>query len=109
MRRAPFVAEIILFFLIKFAFCLSLVLSAIYLTSPEVSTTGNRAAAAPHIKSKSAPRPGVVTEELLASVSREVGGELSAAVRRHCINRPQDCLRALESLREDATSRKQRQ
>jgi hypothetical protein len=104
--------ERILFFLIKFAFCLSLVLFAIYWTSPGISTTGDRATAvgsAPHAKQKSASRPAIAGEELLASVSREVGGELSAAVRRHCLNRPQDCLRALESLSEDAASLKKRQ
>jgi hypothetical protein len=54
---------------------------------------------------RAASKPGAGTQEALSSVSRLAVDQFAAAMRRHCLKQPQDCLNAIDSLRDEAVRR----
>jgi hypothetical protein len=98
-----------LFFLLKCAFWLSLVFMAISWSRPEVSATLERPvladnpAARGRKKGRAAPKFGADSNGFFSSVSNQAADQLAVAVRRHCLERPRDCVDAIDSLREGLT------
>jgi hypothetical protein len=58
-------------------------------------------AEAPVAKKSVAVPPG----DALSALSRAAADQLTAAARRHCLERPRDCLEAIETLRNGASPR----
>ncbi len=70
-----------------------------------LSAKTDSAARGDKTQERAASKPGAGTQEALSSVSRLAADQFAAAMRRHCLKQPQDCLNAIDSLRDEAVRR----
>jgi hypothetical protein len=101
--------EFRLHFLLKCAFWLSIVLIAISWSRSEVTTPLERPVAvqsrrtAGDVKKRAAPKSRAEIEGFLSSASRRAADRLADEARRRCLEIPQDCVDAIDFLREGMT------